>query len=224
MSSPAHVSFDRRYRAFLFDMDGTLVSSIAAAERIWSQWARRHGLDVAAFLPTIHGVRAIDTVTRLALPGVDPLAEANWITAAEIADLDGTVEIAGAIRFLNALPPTMWAVVTSTPRALAVQRLKAAGIPTPPVLITSEHVAVGKPDPACYLLAARTLGVDAADCLVFEDAEVGILAGAQAGATVMVVRATHGAPMATPHAAIDHYEALSASLDESGWLRLAQRS
>jgi len=62
----------QHYRAFLFDMDGTLLNSIAAAERVWSIWAQRHGLDVAAFLATIHGARAIDTITRQALPGVDP--------------------------------------------------------------------------------------------------------------------------------------------------------
>lgn len=42
------------YRAFLFDMDGTLLNSVAATERIWTRWAMRHGLDVAKFLPTIH--------------------------------------------------------------------------------------------------------------------------------------------------------------------------
>ena len=50
----------RGYAAFLFDMDGTLITSTPAAERVWTRWAARHGLDAAAFVPTIHGVRAID--------------------------------------------------------------------------------------------------------------------------------------------------------------------
>ena len=64
MSAKESAVFDRQYRAFLFDMDGTLLNSIAAAERVWAAWAQRHGLDVEAFLTTIHGVRAIDTLTR----------------------------------------------------------------------------------------------------------------------------------------------------------------
>ena len=36
----------RTYAAFLFDMDGTVIDSIAVAERIWGGWAKRHGLDV----------------------------------------------------------------------------------------------------------------------------------------------------------------------------------
>src|SRR3990167_9785191 len=90
---PAHHSvFNTPYRAFLFDMDGTVLNSIAAAERIWTAWAVRHKVDVESFLPTIHGARAIDTINRLALPGVDAEAEANWITQAEIEDVEGIVE------------------------------------------------------------------------------------------------------------------------------------
>ena len=66
----------------LFDMDGTILTSIASAERVWARWAERHGLDVAAFLPTIHGVQSVETIRRLGLPGVDPVAEAAAITAA----------------------------------------------------------------------------------------------------------------------------------------------
>jgi sugar-phosphatase len=53
-------------------MDGTVLNSIAAAERVWAAWAERHGVDVETFLPTIHGARAIDTIRRLNLPGLMP--------------------------------------------------------------------------------------------------------------------------------------------------------
>jgi len=78
----------RRYAAFLFDMDGTILTSIASAERTWSAWAIAHGLDVATFLPTIHGVRTVETIRHLGLPGVDPEVEAAAITAAEMDDVD----------------------------------------------------------------------------------------------------------------------------------------
>lgn len=223
MSIPGSAIFARRYRAFLFDMDGTLLNSIAAAERVWSIWAERHGLDVAAFLATIHGARAIDTITRQALPGVDPEVEAQWITEAEINDVEGVVAISGAVEFLNGLPGNQWALVTSAPKELALRRLMAAGISPPAVLVTAEDVAVGKPDPACYVLGAQRLGVPVQDCLVFEDATVGIRAGEAAGADVVVVTSTHLKPMETPHLSIDGYEQLQAQRDEEGLMVLSSR-
>ena len=219
MSIPAA----QRYRAFLFDMDGTLLDSISAAERVWSIWAQRHGLDVAAFLATIHGARAIDTITRQALPGIDPEVEAQWITDAEINDVEGVVAIPGAVAFLSDLPGDQWALVTSAPRALALRRLHAAGITPPAVLVTAEDVATGKPDPACYVLGAQRLGVPVQECLVFEDATVGIRAGEAAGADVMIVTSTHLTPMVTEHPSISGYEQLQVQRSADGLLYLQGR-
>ncbi|TPI31253.1 HAD-IA family hydrolase [Mesorhizobium sp. B3-2-1] len=210
----------RKFAAFLFDMDGTLINSIASAERVWGDWARRHGLDVAAFLPTIHGVRAIETITALALPGVDPRHEADLLLKAEADDLDGILQIAGAVSFLNALPPERWAIVTSAPRSLALARMKVAGIPVPAVLVAAEDVSRGKPAPDCFQLGARRLGFDARDCLVFEDAPAGIAAAEAAGASVMVINATHQHPLATQHAAIAGYDEIDITVDERGWVAL----
>ncbi|MFA6117728.1 MAG: HAD-IA family hydrolase [Sphingomonas sp.] len=211
---------DRRFAAFLFDMDGTILTSIVAAERVWAGWARRHGLDVEAFLPTIHGVRSVETVRRLGLPGVDPEAEAAEITRLEIEDVAGVEAIAGAAAFLAALPADRWAIVTSAPRALATRRLEAAGLPVPPVMITSEDVERGKPAPDCFLLAATRLGVPADQCLVFEDTPAGIAAAEAAGAAVMVITVTHAHPLETAHPGVLDYAALSARIGPEGSLEI----
>lgn len=220
MSVKESAVFDRPYRAFLFDMDGTLLNSMAAAERVWAAWARRHGLDVEAFLGTIHGVRAIDTINRQALPGVDAQAEARGITEAEIEDVEGVLAIPGAVAFLQSLPAHRWAVVTSAPKALALRRMHAAGLVPPAVMITAEDVDSGKPDPACYLLGAQRLGVPIGECLVFEDAPVGIRAGEAAGADVLVVTSVHGEPMVTDHPTIASYDRVHVQCDAAGSLRL----
>ncbi|NUT77709.1 HAD-IA family hydrolase [Pseudomonas sp. C1C7] len=217
---PANSVFDTPYRAFLFDMDGTILTSIAAAERVWATWARRHGVDVDTFLPTIHGARAIDTIRRLNLPGVDAEAQAAWITQAEIEDVDGVEEVAGAAAFLKALPAGQWAIVTSAPRTLALRRMAAAGVPEPRVMITAEDVSVGKPDPAGYRLAARRLGVEIGECLVFEDATVGIQAAEAAGADLLIVTAAHEQKLETEHATVGSYESISVQVNADGMIHL----
>jgi sugar-phosphatase len=199
---------DRSFAAFLFDMDGTILTSIKAAERVWGQWARSHGLDVDAFLPTIHGKRTEETVRALALPGVDPVAEAAFITRAEIEDVAGIEAIVGAGAFLASLPRERWAIVTSAPRLLAEARILAAGLPMPAVLVAAEDVERGKPAPDPFLLGARKLGVAPADCLVFEDTLAGLQSAQAAGMASIVVTTTHAHPLETDVSAVVDYEEL----------------
>ena len=145
---------NKEFAAVLFDMDGTILSSIGIAERIWAGWAESHGIDPAELLPTIHGVRAVETISRIDLPGIDAEAEAERITQAEIAAMDGIEPIPGVAAFIGSLPTDRWVVVTSAPRALAERRIEAAGLPMPAILIAAEDVTVGKPAPDGYLLAA----------------------------------------------------------------------
>lgn len=215
--------FRKTYAAFLFDMDGTLLSSIAAAERVWAAWARRHGLDVEAFLPTIHGVRAEDTIRRQNLDGIDIDTEVEWVERKEIDDVEGVHAIDGIADFLAALPADRWAIVTSATHELASRRLGAAGITPPPTFVTAEDVTRGKPAPDCFLLAAARLGVDAADCLIFEDAPAGIAAAEAAGADVMVITATHGEPQETPHPATGSYADITISTADDGTLAVERR-
>ncbi|MDH4414196.1 MAG: HAD-IA family hydrolase [Rhizobium sp.] len=212
--------FGRSYDGFLFDMDGTLLNSIAAAERVWSRWAVKHGLDLQTFLPTMHGKRGIDTIGALNLPGVDVVQEALEIERGEIEDLDGIVPIPGAIAFLNSLPAERWAIVTSAPSALARARIGAAGLPQPLQIVTAEDVKIGKPDPAGYRLGAQRIGVDPSRCLVFEDVLAGVRAGEAAGADVAVITATHALPLDTQHPTIASYERLRVAFDSIKGLRI----
>jgi sugar-phosphatase len=213
---------DQTFSAFLFDMDGTILTSIKAAERVWGQWARGHGLDVDAFLPTIHGKRTEETIRALELPGVDPVREAAFITRAEIEDVAGIEAIKGAADFLAGLPRERWAIVTSAPRLLAEARIAAAGLPMPGVLVAAEDVERGKPAPDPFLLGARKLGVAPADCLVFEDTLAGLQSAQAAGMASIVVTTTHSHPLDTDVTAVLDYEVLRAVAGPEG-LRVTYR-
>jgi sugar-phosphatase len=174
-------------RAFLFDMDGTLVDSTAVVEDVWARFATRHGLDVREILKTSHGRQMVDTVRRWSPDGTDIAAECRELSDYEILQTEGIVGLPGASTFVNALPQATKALVTSAPRNLAVDRMRIAGFDLPDVVVSAEDVERGKPDPSCYLRAAELLGVSPADAIVFEDAEAGVRSALAAGMRCVVV-------------------------------------
>lgn len=179
--------------AILFDIDGTLVDSTAAVTRTWTTWANNHGLEPARILEVCHGRRSQDTVAMF-LPAAEDHAESvAELEQLDLNDLDGVVALPGTRNLLAKLPQQRWGAVTSGAKLLMEKRLQAAGLPVPPVLIASETVSKGKPDPEGYRLAAAQLGFEAARCLVVEDAPAGIQAGLAAGAQVLAVATSHPA-------------------------------
>ncbi|WP_432137680.1 HAD-IA family hydrolase [Streptomyces sp. bgisy154] len=178
-------------RALLLDMDGTLVNSDAVVERVWRRWADRHGLDGDEVMKVVHGRQGYASMAVL-LPH-RPM-EANHADNArmleeETADLDGVVPVPGAGVFLAALTrlDVPHALVTSADVALSTARMAAAGLELPAVRITAESVGESKPHPEGFLKGAAELGVDPADCVVFEDSGAGVAAGRAAGMRVIGV-------------------------------------
>lgn len=62
-----------------------------------------------------------------------------------------------------------------------------------PVIVSAESVKESKPDPETYLLCAGKLGVEPGHCIVFEDAPKGVEAAARAGMRCVVITTMHGA-------------------------------
>lgn len=190
-------------KALLLDMDGTLVNSDAAVERIWREWAVRHGLDPDETLKVVHGRQGSATMAILLphRPIEENLADNRLMLARETADVDGVVPIPGAPAFVAALRErdVPHALVTSADDALARARMGAAGLPLPEVMVTAERVSASKPDPEGFLKGAAELGHSAADCLVFEDSAAGIAAGRAAGMRVVGVGARAAAERPTAH-------------------------
>ncbi len=180
-----------RCSALLFDLDGVLLDSTPAVERVWRRWAVEHGFDPEMVIQMAHGRPSRATVREL-LPGpdIDIAREDREVERREIEDLEGVVLLAGARQLLDALPPERWTIATSCTRRLAGARLRAAGLPIPKGMITSSDVQIGKPDPEPYEKAAAKLGFAASDCIVVEDAPAGIRAGKAAGARVIALLST----------------------------------
>ena len=175
--------------ALLFDLDGVLINSTPAVARVWRKWAVERGFDPEEVVARAHGRPSLTTV-REYLPHADHEAENREVERREIADLEGVVPLPGALELLASLPDDRWTIVTSCTRPLAQVRIRAAGLPLPNRLITSNDITRGKPDPEPYLKAASILGFPIAQCVVFEDVPAGIRSGKSAGAKVIAFKTT----------------------------------
>ncbi|MER0445383.1 HAD-IA family hydrolase [Streptomyces sp. NPDC006711] len=207
-------------RAFLLDMDGTIVNSDAVVERCWRRWAERQGLDPDAALKVVHGRQGYATMALLLpdRPMEQNHADNKVMLAEETADTDGVVPVPGAPAFLAAIAKAPHALVTSADAALARARMTAAGLPMPEVRITAESVGASKPDPEGFLKGAAALGFAPADCVVFEDSEAGIAAGLAAGMRVVGVGPRAGAHEPTVH--VPDLTHLTVTTEADGGLRL----
>lgn len=182
----------RKISAVLFDLDGVLVESREATERVWLDWARTNGIGEDELRSAMHGVRSVEVVSALR-PELDAVAESDAIERRQAEDLVGLRAIPGAGEALRALREERVAVVTSATRDLAAARLGAVGIELPDVVVYAGDVSRGKPDPEGYRAAAERLGVDPAEALVVEDSPAGVEAGRAAGAATVAVTSTHAA-------------------------------
>jgi sugar-phosphatase len=170
--------------ALLFDLDGVLIDSTPAVARVWRQWAIEHGFNPDQVVASAHGRPSLTTV-REYLPNADHELENREVERREIEDIAGVVPLPGALELLASLPETRWTIVTSCTRRLAEVRLRAAGLPVPKKMITSNDITHGKPHPEPYQKGASVLGFPPMECVVIEDAPAGIRAGKAAGSRVI---------------------------------------
>ncbi|MEV4258243.1 HAD-IA family hydrolase [Spirillospora sp. NPDC049652] len=178
--------------AVLFDVDGTLVDSTPLVEAAAREWAAEYGLDADEYLAGAHGRRTSDRIADF-LPAERVREATARLDELEASRTGGITALPGAVRLLASLDDLPWALVTSMDTGQLKVRTGVADVPLPPVVVTAERVAEGKPDPQGYLLAARELGAEPSACVVVEDAPAGIRAGRAAGATVLAVATSHDA-------------------------------
>ena len=181
--------------AVLLDMDGTLIDT----ERIYisSLTTVLTGFGFADAATVCHAMVGLagPDCQKLLLDryGADfPLGAVNKAFVARRDEIfrDGLPLKAGARELLDALRDSNcpMALVTSASRRTAEQHLTLAGIRTRfDTLLTRDDVERGKPDPALYLLAAKTIRTPPQHCVAVEDSSVGVAAAHGAGVITLMV-------------------------------------
>ncbi|MDU0339965.1 HAD family hydrolase [Bosea rubneri] len=176
-------------KALIFDMDGTIVDNMRFHDDAWEQWYGGRGLpfERATFSAQTAGM-AISDIIGPHFPGADAaeldrLAEEKESLYREtyrphVAPISGLVDLLVRARdhgvpmaVGTAAAPANISLILDT----LVLRERFATIVSP------SQGYPGKPHPDMFLVAAERMGVDPADCIVFEDAPNGVEAARRAG-------------------------------------------
>jgi beta-phosphoglucomutase family hydrolase len=188
LAVPPHI------RGLIFDCDGTLADTMPLHWHAWQQVAARHGFAITeerfyalAGIPSRDILRNLGREQRL---DFDPLVVARDKEQEYLALLEhvGPIEciLAVARAHRGRLP---MAVASGGTRPIIEQVLAHLRIRDWfDAVVTSEDVTRQKPAPDIFLEAARRLGVPPANCLGYEDAELGLQAIHAAGMTAVDVR------------------------------------
>ena len=179
------------FRGILLGLDGTLVNSLDFVEASWRLWATTKELDPRAVCHYLHGKPALSTLRHFMPDASEQIIIDEFLALEEFeaSNTDGITAVNGAVDFLRQLEQLQvpWAIVTSGSLKVASARIRQAGFPVPPVLVTSEDIHHGKPHPEPFLTGAARLGLSPANCLAFEDSTAGLLSATQAGCVVVEV-------------------------------------
>lgn len=202
-----------RPRAAIFDLDGTVVDNMFLHAEAFAVFVGRHGLPplTAADRAKTDGRRNSEIFPVLF--GRE-MSREEWMAFEHEKEGLYREVSRGRLRVVPGLPALLArlsahgiavALATSAPAPNVVHTLGEIGLADAfPTIVRGDQVPMGKPAPDVFIEAGRQLGVAAADCVVFEDAPMGITAARAAGMRVVAVTTTFTA---------DQFAALSETPD-----------
>ena len=207
--------------AFIFDIDGTIIDSMPAHEASWSVFFGRRGrsLERAGFFHGTAGRTGVELIREY----FGPMSDAAAFTLVDekesiYRERFGPVfrEVDGFSAFATSAHAAGYRLACATAGdagnvAFAMERLAVSHLFA--AVVGGHEVAHGKPAPDLFLLAAQRIGAAPEECIVFEDAPLGIEGARRAGMLAVALTTSATADeLAAPHviAAIADYRTADA--------------
>ncbi len=186
-------------KAVLFDLDGTLIDNNSYHLKTWKIYLEKIGIDISeeVYRKNINGRTNKDALEYIynkkmtddeaMVYAMEKEALYRDIYTSEIKPVDGLIDLLEVLHNRN------------IPMAIATSGIQVnidfmfEHIPIKHYfkeVVNSTHINKGKPDPEIYLKTASLLKIPPENCLVFEDAEVGVIAAHAAGMKVIAITTT----------------------------------
>lgn len=176
-----------KYRALLYDCDGTLADNMLAHKLSYKAAAAQYGIDLdtdiideLAGWPTKLVADEISKRYQIALPETFPKEKSAVFFERFIEDTQPVTFVAEHLK--SNAGKAYIGVVSGGTRTTVQKTLSVLGLTDfIDVLICAGETPQGKPFPDPFLAAAEALGVAPKDCIVFEDGDPGVAAATAAG-------------------------------------------
>ena len=190
----------RDYGAFIFDCDGTLADSMPLHQKAWALALRAHGAtfefgwDLFMRRAGMTLEKTVEGLNQEFSMNMDPARVAEDQRRHYERLMDEVQPIAEVVAFARSKAGRHpLSVASGGERSIVLRTLRTIGAQDLfPVVVVAADVARGKPAPDLFLYAAQKMGVAPADCLVFEDSELGIEAARSAGMGAVLVTSQRG--------------------------------
>jgi beta-phosphoglucomutase family hydrolase len=182
-----------RYKGIVFDMDGTLIDSMASHATAWQHTCEFFGFPYdGPYINALGGVPSRDIVKLLNEKhgldhNLDEVAEKKrqvWLDLDDnLSVIDDTFRV--MLRYEGVLK---MGIGTGSERNNAIRMLTQTGLLSRvETVVTASDVTHGKPHGETFLTVAKNMGLTAEECVVFEDTEVGRQAAQAAGMDCIMV-------------------------------------
>ncbi len=185
------------FRAYLFDLDGTVADSMPLHLISWQQATREFGGDFPTELFWQWGgiplPRTVEMLNERFGYHLDPAEVVHRKEQLYLTMLDQLHPITSvAAHVAKQYGHIPMAIVSGSPRLTIERTLETLRMSDCfQAIVAAEDYTHGKPDPEPFLTAARLLNIAPGDCLVFEDAEAGIQSAIAAGMQYVRVPVHH---------------------------------
>ena len=176
-------------KAILFDLDGVLLDSMPFHVKAWQEIFSQFDIQIEpGDIYEREGTRTVDLAGKLAKSfhlnfSAEELQKLAQKKSKLYNEITGAGVMPGAAELIDELKRkgVYIAIVTSTFRENLVKVMPNELLSQFKVIITGEDVIHGKPHPEPYLTAAKKLGLSPAECIVIENAALGVESGKAAG-------------------------------------------
>lgn len=188
------IEVDKRARGLIFDMDGTVADTMPVHFIAWKLTAREHGFEFTeelfygfAGMPTHKIIPVVNQRLGLSLDPEEFSRRKEELFLQNLKEVKPIEPVADVVRMYHGILPM--SIGTGGKKDIAYLTLQKIGFDKYfDIVVSAEDVKNHKPFPDTFLKCAELMGVEPDLCQVFEDGEMGILAGERAGMIVTDIR------------------------------------